>query len=117
MTRILLFASTTVALAAGAVTAAQGPIVPPPKTPPQNSATFRDQQHAVTIVGCLYGDRFVADTTQHRMALELVQATEFTLTGPKNCSSNCRASTTVTRTRSRASSPSPGSASTKAIRR
>jgi len=76
------------ALAAGALAgfathlAAQGPIVQPPKTPPSNT-TVRDLEYPVIVEGCLRGNRLKIDTARNRLALGLVEASEFVMEGPK----------------------------------
>jgi hypothetical protein len=62
--------------------AGQGPIVPPPKTPPSN-ATVRDLEYPIVVSGCLRGNRLEIDGSRNRLALDLVDASEFVLEGPK----------------------------------
>jgi hypothetical protein len=61
---------------------AQGPIVQPPKTPPSNT-TVRDLEYHVVVEGCVRGTRLEIDKSRNRLALELVDTSEFVLEGPK----------------------------------
>jgi hypothetical protein len=63
---------------------AQGPIVPPPKTPPVNSQ-MRDREVVVTVEGCVRGNRLKLGIRGEPVApaVRLLNASEFSLEGPK----------------------------------
>ena len=62
--------------------AAQGPIVPPPKTPPSNT-TFRDTEVSLTVGGCIRGTTLRPDRSLYKVELDFVGASQFDLQGPK----------------------------------
>ena len=62
--------------------AAQGPLLPPPKTPPTKSAV-RDSQHSVVVEGCLRGSRLKIDRTVSNVTVDSLGASEFVMEGPK----------------------------------
>jgi len=61
---------------------AQGPVFPPPKTPPMKSVV-RDSQHPVVVEGCLRGSRLKIDRTKSNVIADSLGASEFVMEGPK----------------------------------
>jgi hypothetical protein len=64
--------------------AAQGPIVPPPKSPPVKGQ-LRDAEMSLTIEGCIRGRVLKPDfdSPTNRLNLDLIPASQFDLEGPK----------------------------------
>ena len=62
--------------------AAQGPLLPPPKTPPTKSAV-RESQHPVVVEGCLRGNRLKIDRSVSNVTIDSLGASEFVMEGPK----------------------------------
>ena len=65
--------------------AAQAPVGPPSKTPPQPATLTREAKVPLTVQGCVYDKRLKWDDTLgiNRPALALAQGDEFVLEGPK----------------------------------
>jgi hypothetical protein len=76
----------TVVVLAGVVAqlAAQGPIVPPPKSPPVKGQ-LRDAEMSLTIEGCIRGRVLKPDmdSPTNRVTLDLIHASQFDLEGTK----------------------------------
>ena len=78
--RIVLSSIVFVGIASQLV--AQGPPVPPTKTPPTKSA-IRDSQYPLVVAGCLRGSRLKIDRTVSNAVADSLDASEFVLEGPK----------------------------------
>jgi hypothetical protein len=61
---------------------AQGPPLPPTKTPPTKSA-IRDSQYPLVVAGCLRGSHLKIDRTVSNAVADSLDASEFVLEGPK----------------------------------
>ena len=76
---LLLFVAV---LAAPPHMAAQGPIVPPPKSPPQKP-TLREEQFPIVVSGCVRGKRLKIDHSSLNLSVQFLNASEFVLEGAK----------------------------------
>jgi hypothetical protein len=61
---------------------APGPIVPPPKTPPQKP-TLRDETFPIVVSGCVRGSRLKIDPYGLNVSVQFLNASEFVLEGTK----------------------------------
>jgi hypothetical protein len=83
-TLLWIVAAACVMFMSGRTQGSQGPVVLKPQAPPANT-TVRDLEYAVTLQGCIHGKRLTVDATDAttRFTLSLLEASEFTLEGPK----------------------------------
>lgn len=63
--------------------AAQSPVVPKSPTPPTKASDARETTHLVTIRGCIRGNRLKADPEAQKGIVEVLDARDFSLEGPK----------------------------------
>ena len=63
--------------------AAQGPVVPKSPTPPTKASDARETTHLVTVRGCIRGNRLKADPEAAKGIVDVLDARDFSLEGPK----------------------------------
>ena len=80
MVRHVLWSVVVAAIVSGV--AAQGPVVPPIKTPPTKSSV-RDTEHSVVVEGCLRGNRLKIDRRVSNVTVDSLGASEFVMEGQK----------------------------------
>ena len=79
MTRALSLAA---ALLLSPALVAQGPIVPPPKSPPKKP-TMTNEEFAIVVKGCVRGKRLKIEPETQNLTVRFLDASEFVLEGSK----------------------------------
>jgi hypothetical protein len=80
MIRPVLWLVVVAAIVSGV--AAQGPVLPPAKTPPTKSPVRQTERPAI-VEGCLRGNRLKIDRRLPNVTTDFLGASEFVLEGPK----------------------------------